>query len=185
MVGCPPWDAVSATESPSGIGIAEEGAIVPGGTARRRPVVHRRPADATVRELYGTALRCGRPGCMQALYRASDTGCRVLNSQVAHIHARPENGPRWDPAMTEEENRGFRNLCAPPDDAPNVIPFQVAPRQIRRLQLLGGLINEYQPPRNDPAQSLQPNFRGTTGRRSGLPTGVLACAACSCRTSRR
>lgn len=83
---------------------------MPGGTTRRRPIVHQRPTDATVRELYGTALRCGRPGCMQALYRASDTGRRVLNSQVAHIHARRENGPRWDPSMTEEENRHFANL---------------------------------------------------------------------------
>jgi putative transposase len=31
-----------------------------------------------------------------------------------------------------------------PDDAPGVIPFPPPPRQIRRRQLLGGLINEYQ-----------------------------------------
>jgi hypothetical protein len=32
-----------------------------------------------------------------------------------------------------------------PDDAPNVIPFPAPPHQIRRRQLLGGLINEHQP----------------------------------------
>lgn len=47
---------------------------------------------------------------MQALYRVSETGARVLNSQVAHIHARRENGPRWNPAMTGEENRSYGNL---------------------------------------------------------------------------
>ena len=35
-------------------------------------------------------------------------------------------------------------LCAP-DDAPNVIFLPTPPRQIRRRQFLGGLINEYQP----------------------------------------
>ncbi len=32
-----------------------------------------------------------------------------------------------------------------PDDAPNVIPFPAPPHRIRRRQILGGLINEYQP----------------------------------------
>ena len=32
-----------------------------------------------------------------------------------------------------------------PDDPPNVIPFPAPPHQIRRRQLLSGLINEYQP----------------------------------------
>jgi hypothetical protein len=87
-----------------------EGAIVPGNSARHRPAVHPEPTEATVKQLYGAALRCGRPGCMQALYRVSETGSRVLNSQVAHIHARRKNGPRWNPAMTGEENRSYGNL---------------------------------------------------------------------------
>ena len=32
-----------------------------------------------------------------------------------------------------------------PDDPPSVVPFPAPPRQIRRQQFLGGLINEYQP----------------------------------------
>jgi hypothetical protein len=47
---------------------------------------------------------------MQTLYRVSETGARVINTHVAHIHARRENGPRWNPAMTEEENRSYGNL---------------------------------------------------------------------------
>jgi hypothetical protein len=53
---------------------------------------------------------------MQLLYRISETGERVLNSEVAHIHARREGGPRWNPAMSAEENRGYDNLillCKP------------------------------------------------------------------------
>jgi len=114
---------------------------VNGGTTRRRPVVHRRPTASTVRELYGTALRCGRPGCMQALYRVSDTGARVPNSQVAHIHARRENGPRWDPAMTEEENRSYGNLillclghASEIDATPDLYPAEVL-REWKRVQV--------------------------------------------------
>jgi hypothetical protein len=78
--------------------------------ARRRSVEHPRPTGATVRELYATAQRCGRPGCMQTLYRTGEAGARILNCQVAHIHARRENGPRLNPAMTADENRGYDNL---------------------------------------------------------------------------
>ena len=38
-----------------------------------------------------------RVGHSQALFRVSETGARVPNNQVAYIHARRENGPRWDP----------------------------------------------------------------------------------------
>lgn len=87
-----------------------EGPVVSGDATRPRPVEHPRPTDATVKELYATAVRCGRPGCLQALYRVSETGARVLNSQVAHMHARREYGPRWNSEMTGEENRSYANL---------------------------------------------------------------------------
>jgi hypothetical protein len=70
-----------------------------------------------VRQLYGTAFACAEPGCGAPLYRVSDSnGQHVLNSHVAHIHARSEGGPRWDPEMTEADNRGPGNLlllCQP------------------------------------------------------------------------
>jgi hypothetical protein len=39
-----------------------------------------------------------------------DTGEIMLNSHVSHICARSEGGPRWDPGMSEEENRSESNL---------------------------------------------------------------------------
>lgn len=84
--------------------------------ADREPAEHRSPTAATVKHLYATALRCGKPGCSQLLYRASETRERVLNTTVAHIHARRPGGPRWDPAMSEADNRSYDNLivlCLP------------------------------------------------------------------------
>ena len=61
--------------------------------------------------MYATAYRCGHPKCRRPLYRVNDvTGDFTLNSTVAHIHARRENGPRWNAKMTEAENRAESNL---------------------------------------------------------------------------
>ncbi|WP_155945494.1 hypothetical protein [Micromonospora sp. CNB394] len=79
--------------------------------ARRKPVEHRPPTPATIKQLYGTAFRCGEPSCTKPLYRLNnETGEWILNSRVAHIHARSEGGPRWDPQMSEESNRSPDNL---------------------------------------------------------------------------
>lgn len=68
------------------------------------------PTPSTVRQLYGSAFRCAHPECSRPLYKISDdTGDRVLNSRVAHIHARRQGGPRWLD-MPAEENRAFDNL---------------------------------------------------------------------------
>lgn len=78
---------------------------------KRKPIVHKKPLLATIRQLYGTAFRCGKPGCGRPLYKMNnDTGEIVLNSNVSHICARSEGGPRWDPEMSEEENRSESNL---------------------------------------------------------------------------
>lgn len=80
-------------------------------SVRQKPIEHREPTPGTVRELYGTAFGCGKPDCGAALYAVDDsTGRRVLNSRVAHIHARREGGPRWNPEMSEAENRDASNL---------------------------------------------------------------------------
>ncbi|WP_143660216.1 MULTISPECIES: hypothetical protein [unclassified Streptomyces] len=80
-------------------------------SAGRVPRRHATPTESTFKELYATALTCGCPDCGEPLYRENPaTGQRVLNSQVAHIHARSEGGPRWDPEMSEEDNRSFNNL---------------------------------------------------------------------------
>lgn len=74
-------------------------------------IEHRVPTPATIKQLYGTAFRCGAPACQKPLYRVSDeTGEYILNSRVAHIHARSENGPRWSAEMSEDDNRDASNL---------------------------------------------------------------------------
>jgi hypothetical protein len=74
------------------------------------PDEHPYPSDATVKELYACAFRCANPECTKPLYRQNnDTGDRILNSRVAHIHARRKGGPRWK-RMTAAENRAAANL---------------------------------------------------------------------------
>ncbi|WP_158708011.1 hypothetical protein [Streptomyces sp. NRRL F-2890] len=82
-----------------------------GGNPNRRPAEHAAPTEATVKQLYGTAFRCGKPDCRLPLFRLdNETGDRTLNSRVAHIHARREGGPRWNPGMSGEANRSGENL---------------------------------------------------------------------------
>lgn len=80
--------------------------------SRSHPV----PTDAVVKQLYGTASVCAFPKCREPLYRELADGSRVLNSRVAHIAARSEDGPRWRDEQSENENRSFGNLlllCIP------------------------------------------------------------------------
>lgn len=78
---------------------------------------HPRPTDATIRELYGHAFSCAFDGCHEWLHKPAEGSARpVLNSRVAHIHARRPRGPRWLPGMSSEENRAPENLllmCIP------------------------------------------------------------------------
>lgn len=74
-------------------------------------VVHPKPSATVIKQLYGTAFRCGKPECRRPLYRLDDeTGVTVLNSEVAHIHARSQGGPRWLDGMSSEDNRAPENL---------------------------------------------------------------------------
>jgi len=80
------------------------------------PIEHPAPTEATVKELYASAFQCANPECMAPPYRLNSDGTRTLNSRVAHICARRENGPRWDPGMSADENRSVGNLilmCIP------------------------------------------------------------------------
>jgi hypothetical protein len=78
---------------------------------------HPRPTLATIRELYAHAFACAHPDCVEWLYQQeSGSATPVLNSRVAHIHARRPNGPRWLPGMSPEDNRSAANLlllCIP------------------------------------------------------------------------
>lgn len=71
---------------------------------------HPLPTVSTVKQLYASAFRCAEPGCSRPLYKTyDDTGDLVLNSRIAHIHARRAGGPRWI-EMTAEANRSASNL---------------------------------------------------------------------------
>jgi hypothetical protein len=80
------------------------------------PIEHPPPTEAAVKELYANAIGCANPQCKAPLYRLNSDDTRTLNSRVAHICARRENGPRWDTEMSSEENRSVSNLlvmCIP------------------------------------------------------------------------
>lgn len=75
------------------------------------PTEHRSPSQATVKELYANAFRCAYQSCKRPLYKVDpELGDRSLNSNVAHICARSEGGPRWSATQTEDENRSASNL---------------------------------------------------------------------------
>ncbi|MFC7308379.1 hypothetical protein ACFQVC_29675 [Streptomyces monticola] len=106
-------------------------------SGQHSPIVnHRTPTAGTVKKLYGTAFRCAEPACSRPLYRQNnETGELLLNSHVAHIHARSEGGPRWDPDMPEEQNRGAGNLlllcfdhATEVDDTPEHFPAELLRR---------------------------------------------------------
>lgn len=118
------------------------GAVTKRSAASDKPIEHRVPTPGTVRQLYGTAFACAKPGCRVELYTVNaDTGRQVLNSHVAHIHARCEGGPRWEPAMSEADNRDVGNLlllCFPHaweiDQVPDEYPAEML-RAWKRDQL--------------------------------------------------
>lgn len=91
--------------------VSDNERVTVAGSGSSKRIEHARPTDATVRQLYGTAVCCAKPRCRAPLYRVNEqSGEQVLNSHVAHIHARSEGGPRWDPLMSEDDNRAPANL---------------------------------------------------------------------------
>ena len=72
---------------------------------------HRNPTASTIHKLFGSSQHCVFPGCTESHIEVDkNTGVKICNSEVCHIHARRENGPRWDESQSEEDNRGDRNL---------------------------------------------------------------------------
>lgn len=86
------------------------------------PIEHPEPTASTAKELYANALLCGFPSCTERLFKSTPGQAkRSLNSRIAHICARRENGPRWDPSMTPTESRSAENLILLCLDHANVI----------------------------------------------------------------
>ena len=72
-------------------------------------IQHPSPTLTTAKELYGAAVCCGFPECHEPPYKFVN-GAPALNSQIAHIHARSEGGPRWLATMSPQENQSKENL---------------------------------------------------------------------------
>jgi putative transposase len=78
-------------------------------------------------------VRTARDECTDRMLIAGERHARVILAQdIRHYN-------------TGRSHQGHGLGLRAPDDAPNVMPFPAPPHQIRRRQLLGGLINEYQP----------------------------------------
>jgi putative transposase len=77
-------------------------------------------------------VRTARAECTDRMLIAGERHARIIMAEyIKHYN-------------TGRSHQGHGLGLRAPDDAPNVIPFPASPGQIRRRQLLGGLINEYQ-----------------------------------------
>ena len=78
-------------------------------------------------------VRTARAECTDRMLIAGERHSRVVLSEyIRHYN-------------TGRSHQGHGLDLRAPDDTPSVTPFPAPPHQIRRRQLLGGLINEYQP----------------------------------------
>ena len=78
-------------------------------------------------------LRTAQAECTDRMLIAGERHARVIMTQyIEHYN-------------TGRSHQGHGLDLRAPDDPPSVIPLPAPPDQIRRRQLLGGLINEYQP----------------------------------------
>jgi transposase InsO family protein len=78
-------------------------------------------------------VRTARAECTDRMLIAGERHARVILAQYIR---------HYNTGRSHQEH-GMKLRA--PDDPPGVIPFLAPPHQIRRRQLLGGLINEYQP----------------------------------------
>jgi transposase InsO family protein len=102
-------------------------------TARGIEVVAAVPQAPRMNAIAERFVRTARAECTDRMLIASDRHARVILAQyIRHYN-------------TGRSHQGHGLGLRAPDDAPNVIPFPASPHQIRRRQLLGGLINQYQP----------------------------------------
>lgn len=65
------------------------------------------PTLKTVKRLFAVSgNRCAFPGCESLLVEISGT----VTGEIAHIRAASPNGPRYDPAQSNEDRHSFSNL---------------------------------------------------------------------------
>jgi transposase InsO family protein len=96
-------------------------------------VVPTAPRAPRMNAIAERSVRTARAECTDRMLIAGERHARaVMAEYIRHYNA-------------GRSHQGNGLGLGAPDDAPNVIPFPASPRQIRRRQHLGGLINEYQP----------------------------------------
>jgi putative transposase len=79
------------------------------------------------------SVRTARAECTDRILTAGERHARIIMAEyIQHYNA-------------GRSHQGHGLGLRAPDDVPSVIPFPARPHRIRRQQLLGGLINEYQP----------------------------------------
>jgi hypothetical protein len=73
-------------------------------------IEHRHPTPNTQKNvLAASGNQCAFPGCPKLIF---DIDYETLIGTIAHIRARSENGRRFDPLQSEDDNRSFGNLVA-------------------------------------------------------------------------
>lgn len=73
-------------------------------------IEHRHPTPTTQKHvLTASGNQCAFPSCTRLIF---DIEHETLIGTVAHIRARCQSGPRFDPLQSEDENRSFGNLVA-------------------------------------------------------------------------
>lgn len=74
------------------------------------PVKHPRPRTKVIGQVIALGgTQCAFDGCDKPMFVPGETN---LIGEIAHIKARKEGGPRFDPDQTAEENRSVNNLIA-------------------------------------------------------------------------
>lgn len=75
-----------------------------------KKIKHREPSETTKKQILAACgNQCAFPGCSDIIV---DRLHGVLVGKIAHIKARSEDGPRFDPKQSETENRSAANLVA-------------------------------------------------------------------------
>jgi putative transposase len=96
-------------------------------------VVATAPRAPGMNAIAGRFVRTARAGCTDRMLIAGERHARVVLAEyIGHY-------------STGRSRQGHGLGLRAPDDPPNVTPYPAPPHQIRRRQLLGGLINAYQP----------------------------------------
>jgi integrase-like protein len=96
-------------------------------------VVTTAPQAPRMKAIAERFVRTARAECTDRMLIAGERHARIIVAKyIKHYN-------------TGRSHQGHALDLRAPDDAPGVIPFPAPPDQIRRRQLLGGLINEYQP----------------------------------------